>query len=281
MRIRRPRGKNLQLTNSGELALFTVGCGSAFSKKLYQNNILIVKGTDHVMIDCGTRTPQALAEYGRSVTDIHNWLITHSHADHVGGLEEVMLMGRYLVRKKPTIIITEEYQEILWNYSLRGNQYNEVHDGSYLTFDDYWNPVRPSICADLPRDTREITIGSINIKLVRTRHFPQQAPDWQQSAYSVGLIIDDRILFTGDTQYDPELVVGYDEIFHFELIFHDVQFFVGGIHAGLDEIVNLPTHIRNRTILVHYPDTWRDQVKRVRDEGFLGFAQQGKFYVLG
>lgn len=261
--------------------MFTVGCGSAFSKKHYQNNVLVVKGADHIMIDCGTRMPQALADHGRAVTEIDNWLITHSHADHVGGLEEVMLMSRYFVQKKPNIFITEEYQDILWNYSLRGNQYNEVHDDKYLTFEDYWNPIRPVPCGGQPRDTHEISIGSINLKLVRTRHYPQQAKSWEDSAYSVAVIMDDRILFTGDTQYDPDLVTSYDELYHFERIFHDVQFSSGGIHAGLDEVVDLPPHIKQRTFLMHYPDSWRDQVQRVRNEGFAGFAQEGRFYDFG
>ncbi len=38
--------------------------GSAFTKKMNQTNILIIKGNDHLMIDCGTKTPQALWEYG-------------------------------------------------------------------------------------------------------------------------------------------------------------------------------------------------------------------------
>jgi ribonuclease BN (tRNA processing enzyme) len=279
MKIRRPKQSKLPLTNAGQLSLFTVGCGSAFSKALYQNNVLIVKGNTHVMIDCGTRTPQALSALGRPVSDISTWLITHSHADHVGGLEEVMLMGRYVARSKPTVIITEEYEEMLWNMSLRGGgEFNEVHDGTGLGFSDFWNTIRPKPLEGYPRDTREVVMGDLNIKLVRTRHFPQQAPTWQESAYSIGVILDDRIFFTGDTQFDPELLQSYDERFHFEVIFHDVQFFTGGIHTGLDELATLPPEIKNRIILMHYGDTWKKQVKRVKQESFVGFARQGSFY---
>lgn len=232
------------------------------------------------MVDCGTRTPQALAELGRSVTDISTWLITHSHADHIGGLEEVILMGRYVARKKPTVIITEEYQHTLWEDSLRGGSArNERHEGRELGFEDYWESIRPQPRSDLPRDLREVTIGDLNLKLIRTRHFPQQAESWQDAAYSVGLIIDDRVLFTGDTQYDPELISGFDELYEFELIFHDVQFFTGGIHAGIDEVAQLPESVRRRTLLMHYPDSWREKRREVKQQGFLGFARQHASYL--
>ena len=279
MTVRVPRAKSLPLTNSGALALYPVGCGSAFSRTFSQNNYLIVKGKDHCMVDCGTRTPETLARLGVPVTRIDNWIITHSHADHIGGLEEVMLMGRYVERRKPNVIITHEYELMLWNYSLKGGcEFNESHDGVGLQFGDFWTVLRPTWLGGYPRETYHICIGSIDIKAVRTRHFPEQATDWSQSAFSIGLIIDDRILFTGDTQFDADLLIGYDELFHFECIFHDVQFFSGGIHASLDELSTLPETLRKRIILMHYPDTFEDHREQVKREGFLGFVREGAIY---
>ncbi len=280
MRVRVPRAKVLPLTNDGELSLFVVGAGGAFSKKLYQNNFLVVKGSEHLMVDCGTRTPEALSRLGHPVTDIKNWLITHSHADHVGGLEEVMLMGRYVAREKPRAVITAEYEKVLWNFTLKGGaEYNESHDDIGLAFGDYWNVLRPRMLKGFPRETYEVNIGDLNIKAVRTNHYPEQATSWDDAAYSIGLILDDRILFTGDTKFDPDLLKSYDRRFKFEYIFHDVQFFNGGVHAGLEQLCTLPESMRERMILMHYPDSFESQAKRVRDEGFLGFAKQGAFYV--
>lgn len=278
MRTRALRKGRIELTNTGQLSLFPVGCGSAFSKRLFQNNWLIVKGSDHVMIDCGSRTPQALHGYGVSVPQIQNWLITHSHADHIGGLEEVMLFGRYVARKKPTVIITEEYQEMLWSESLRGGaSHNERHDGQALSFSDFWETVRPQPLDGYPRDTREVQIGSINLKLVRTNHYPEQAESWKDAAYSVGLVIDDRVLFTGDTKSDPELIQDYEERFSFEHIFHDVQFFSGGIHCSLDALEQFPAEVTAKMHLMHYPDNYRDFRKRIRGR-FAGFVRQGTYY---
>ncbi len=282
LKTRVPKSKKLPLTNSGALSLFPVGCGSAFSKNLYQNNFLIVKGEDHLMIDCGTRTPEALSTLGRPVTEIENWLITHSHADHIGGLEEVMLMSRYFTRTKPNVVITADYQRSLWNFSLKGGTGpSEMHDGIELQFSDFWNVQRPESLSGYPRETYHTTIGKIDVKAVRTRHFPQQARTWSESAYSIGLILDDRIFFTGDTQFDPELLTSYDEIFHFDYIFHDAQFFTGGIHASVEELSTLPESLRNRMLLMHYSDNFREHEKQVKKAGFIGFVRQGAFHTFG
>jgi len=36
-----------------------------------------------------------------------------------------------------------------------------------------------------------------------------------------------------------------------------LQFFTGGVHAGIDELVKLPARIKKRVILVHYGDNWK------------------------
>ncbi|MDB3986661.1 MBL fold metallo-hydrolase, partial [Pseudomonadales bacterium] len=111
---RRPITK-LALTNQGALDLVFLGVGSAFSKTLNQTNLFIVKDQTHLLIDCGNHCPHSLFhDYNTPLTDIDNFLITHSHADHVGGLEEAQLAGRYVKKRKPTMIITQAYEKILW-----------------------------------------------------------------------------------------------------------------------------------------------------------------------
>ncbi|WP_455382592.1 MBL fold metallo-hydrolase [Salinispira pacifica] len=279
MRIRELEKSQLALTNRGQLSIFALGTGSAFSKRLNQNNVLIVKGKDHVMVDFGTKAPQALHQLGVASTDIRCFLITHSHADHIGGLEEVMLMGRYVARSKPKIIITSEYEKLLWDFSLKGGaSFNEIHDGHTLGFSDLWDVVRPTWLAGYPRETFEVQTGSINIKMIRTNHYPEQAESWETSYYSVGLLIDDRVLFTGDTKYDPALLADFQKRFKIETIFHDVQFFPQGVHAFLEDLGKLPRATRKKMHLMHYSDNFEQYTERVKELGFAGFVRQGCYY---
>ena len=268
--------KKVQLTNSGDLSLYFVGCGSAFAKTLNQNNLLITKGSDHLLVDCGTRCSQALHEVGVSIAQIQNYLITHSHADHIGGLEEVQLFGRYVLQRKPNMVITPAYEKILWEQSLRGG--SELSEKEPLTFSDLWHAIRPKKLKGYPRETFETNIGSINIKMPRTMHFPDSATSWKRSAWSCGVIIDDRVFFTSDTRFDPDLVLQYDEMFNFDVIFHDCQLFTGGVHASIDEVSSLPEHIRKKIILMHYGDNWQGFRSQARKAGFQAWAKQGHTY---
>jgi ribonuclease BN (tRNA processing enzyme) len=273
-------GTPLSLTTDGSLALFFVGVGSAFTKRQYQTNLLIIKGGDHVLVDCGTRCTQALASLGVNATDIKNILITHSHADHIGGLEELALMGRYMSKRKPCMIINESYQEILWEMSLRGGcAFNEKGSRPMLAFTDFFEVIRPHRIRDFPREMFGVRIGNIDIKMIRTMHIPDSAADWKGSFWSCAVMIDDRVLFTSDTRYDPDLINACNHRFNPEIIFHDCQFFTGGVHAGIDELNQFPDPIKKKIMLCHYGDNWEQNEAKVIKYNFAGFTKQQVYYL--
>ncbi len=271
--------RHFELKNDGQLWLYFLGCGSAFSKRNFQTNFLIVKGDSHLLVDCGATCSRALAVGGLSILDIEHVAITHSHADHIGGLEEMILMNRYVARKKPSIYITPAYQRILWNQSLRGGaEMNERHDGKGLTFEDYWNIRRPRRISGAVREAHRFSVGDINVRTFRTRHYPEQAQSWRDAMYSTGMVIDERIVLSGDTQFDADLIDDVEPAGGAEHIFHDVQFFPGGIHASLDQLAGLPVAARRKTSLVHYGDNFENFTDRVAELEFAGFTRQGVIY---
>ncbi len=272
------KNEKLSLSNDGNLSLFWVGIGSAFSKINYQNNFIIIKGNTNILVDCGTKCTQALYEYGINISGIQNLLITHSHADHIGGLEEFALMNRYAYKKAPYMIITKEYEEILWDHSLKGGcAYNERVKNKLLSFSDLFKPLRPEKLAEDPRELYSIDINDINIKLFRTMHIPDSSKSWRDSFISYGIIIDDFILFSSDTKFDRDLFSEFiNEKSKIKYIFHDCQFFKGGVHASYEELMTLPDYIRGMMFLTHYGDNYAD-FDPVKD-GFLGFTRQGTYY---
>jgi ribonuclease BN (tRNA processing enzyme) len=269
----------LGLKNKGDLDLTFIGAGSAFSKKYFQNNLLVVKGDVHILVDCGSRAPEALSRLGLSVTDIGTYLITHSHADHIGGLEEVMLLNRYFAHKRPRIIVTNKLKNILWTMSLRGGAaYNEVKNGSPLAFEDFWEQVPPRRLAKADRELSVVQEGPLEIGLFRTKHIPDSAATWEDSFPSYGLLLDRRVLFTSDTRWDPDLILDMDREYGLETIFHDCQFFKGGVHASLEELSDLPAPIRKKTWLMHYGDKMEEEKAHIAKLGFAGFATEWNTY---
>lgn len=279
MHIRKLKNQQLHLTNNGFLSIFFVGTGSAFTKRNFQTNPIVIKGQNALAIDAGTRWSEALFQRNIRVTDLQHFVFTHSHADHIGGAEEIALMGRYFTHSKPHVYITPEYQNLLWNASLKGGcGYGEKHKGRMLHFEDFFNIHRPSLLQGYPHDTYEFQLGDLNVKLVRTMHVPQTSRSWKSSIWSTGLILDNRVFFTGDTRFDPDMLLAYDQKFHFEIIFHDCQFFIGGVHTGLEELKTLPADIKKRIIPVHYGDNWEKFEALIQEYGLRPLGKSGVYY---
>ena len=286
MKIRKlKKGKPLELTNKkNKISIFFLGTGSAFSKKNYQTNFIIIKGNTHLLVDCGTTSPKALTQLKSNVMNIKNYYITHSHADHIGGLEEVMLCYRYiqnpeLTNKKPKIIINKHYKKLLWNFSLKGgNAFSETKNGKPLEFEDFWDVLELKKLKGFKRETWGYQFENLDLKMPRTCHIPDQGASWKDSIWSTGIIIDEKIFISSDTKYDPDLIFEYDKKYKIEIIFHDCQLFPGGIHANLEELKNLPKNIKSKMILMHYGDNIDDYLNKIKQYGFHSIAKKNVFY---
>lgn len=268
------------MTNDGTLELFFIGVGFAFAKTLFQTNFFIVKGDTHILVDFGSTGPNALSAVGIEPTDINVFLPTHSHCDHIGGVEYLSLINRYvgvLSLKKPKIrmIINKEYQDILWDMSLRGGmEFNEVNAyGKRLDFEDYYDISRPTLKVASPREIWEINFNGIKIEIFRVNHIPGNAESANTAFITYGLFIDDRIMVSGDTKFDPSLIELYAD--RAEYIFHDASLSPNPVHASLDELRTLPPDIKKKVFLMHYSDDW----KNFPADDFAGYTRQGERYI--
>ncbi len=280
-------GKPLSLSTDGQLRVVFIGVGSAFCKRKRQSNILIIQGDHHVLVDCGTQGPLALNDIGLSVLDVRCYLPTHSHADHVGGFEEVMLMNRYTPDGKnrglPQLIILRDYQDLLWSKSLSGGaEFCEANQGRTLQITDFFDVLRPKTQQIHGRKVWVYQHGPMEIMIMRTRHFPDTAISVDESQWCSGVFINRRVWISGDTMYDQEYPQRFAE--DAEIMFHDCQLFNGGVHASYEELMSLPPDIRKKMFLYHFGDNW-DQINTwvkpddsfsgdPQKDGFLGWAQQ-------
>lgn len=282
----RPREEpRVSLKNDGALEVVFLGVGSAFATTLFQSNIFLVKGGTHVMLDIGSKASIALHEAGIGVLDIENLVATHSHADHIGGIEEWCLKARYAApfvkgcargEYRPNLLTTADYAHILWDGSLRGGleHSEETQPGKRLSLSDYVTLRFGEYLAGYGRPVYRLQVGegrdAIDLKLMRTNHIPDSSTGWQTAFYSVGVLVDDRVFISGDTMFDRELV----EVFgtRAEVIFHDCQDYTGGVHASYDELRALPERQREKMLLYHLPDGFQEKVDPVQD-GFAGWTR--------
>ena len=261
--------------SEGQLVLCFVGTGSAFAKRNDQTSLIIAKDRKTILVDCGSTVPQALYRNGMDITKFDYYHLTHAHADHVGGLEELFLKYRYMIGRKVPLIITPSFQKTLWEHSLKGGC--EVNEPGLLKFCDLIEPLSPKWVKNQPREIHQITIDGIHLQIFRTIHTPGDVDEWEKAFWSTGLVIDGKVLFSADTRFDPTIFtdICMDGI---DTIFHDCQLFSPGkVHATYEELKTLPGNIRAKMYLTHYGDTFH-KFDAVAD-GFAGFARPFTPYV--
>ena len=271
------------VTENNTLRIVFIGVGSAFTKRNRQSNILIIQGDHHVLVDCGTQGPLALDDIGLSVNTVRCYLPTHSHADHIGGFEEIALSNRYApIPSKPEMIVLRDYQDILWSKSLSGGaEYCEAKQGRPLQLTDFFEILRPQPVGIYGRKCWSYQHGPIEIVIMRNRHFPDTAINVDESQWCCGIYINRRVWISGDTMFDAEYSIRFAP--ESEAMFHDCQLFKGGVHSSYEELMTLDPEIRAKMFLYHFGDNWDRPEVWVQPEhdfqgipvkdGFLGWTQ--------
>lgn len=279
MKIVQHPGK-ISLKNENFLEMVFLGVGTAFSKKNFNNNMLLIKGDTHILVDFGYNAPYSLEKNtGLKPTDIEVFLPTHSHADHIGGVEYLALLNRYIGTKslnkpKLKLITTEDYVKVFWNYSLRGGlEWNEASKQKKMTLEDYFDIVYAEPHNHHYRNRFKIKFGEIDLEIFGTNHIPDDAKTQKQAFTSYGLMIDKRIMYSSDTKFDESLLDMYAD--DAEIIFHDCSFDANPVHASINELKKLPDKWRKKMYLMHYQDDWED--KDCSD--FAGLARPGVRYI--
>ncbi len=273
----------LSLKNDGDLEIFFLGVGTAFSIDDGHTNFLIIKGEDHLLVDLGVSGPQRLASVaGLDLESIRTFLPTHAHADHIGGLETLTVYNRYrsvVPGKGPKlrVVITPEFRKNLWRMTLRGGLgFNEPGmEGTDDLFDLYYDVIEPErISAPGETGRWSVSVGAITIDLIRTVHTQGGVGADGEEFFSYGLLIDDRVYYSGDTAFNPETLLKHGA--NVDLIIHDAGVVETPLHPTIDQLRTMPESIRRKTLLVHYPE----EARKIDVEDFLGLAASGTVYSL-
>ncbi len=228
------------------MEIIFLGAGNAFTKKNYHTNLLVRFPQGHLLIDCGFKTPAALHRLKISVKQLRDIFISHTHADHIGGLEEVLLQAKYLFQTKPKLHVPQRVADDLWEHSLRaGLQYTV--DG--IVGLDYYAELHPL--------QESFSIANTTFELIPTKHIPGMP--------SYGLYFN-QIFYSGDTIFDPPLL--QKMLGKAQIVIHDCSFKQNPVHTYYEQLLTLPKEDRKKIYLIHYNDASEKQLKYMEEQGF-------------
>ncbi|HEY2493951.1 MAG TPA: MBL fold metallo-hydrolase [Paenibacillus sp.] len=241
------------------IQLQMLGTGSAFARRYFNNNALIYDEEFTLLIDCGVTAPNALHQLNVSFDDIDAVLITHIHADHVGGLEELAFTMRFKHKRKMILYIADTLIDILWEHTLKGGLYQE---GEIMTLEDIFI-IRP-----LSPGQSQFISNQINIEILPTEHIPGKM--------SYSLYLNQHIFYSADMKFNPSLLAYLVHERSCDVILHDCQLTgPGQVHATLQELLTLPEDIQRIIYLMHYGDN-KDEF--LDETGLMTFLEQQHIY---
>jgi hydroxyacylglutathione hydrolase len=238
-----------------------IGTGSAFAKKYYNNNALVSCNGFTLLIDCGHTAPRALFELGIGLDQLDGILITHLHADHIGGLEEIGFQMKYVYHKKPKLYLPAALENNLWELSLRGGMENVFEELTQLS--DFFDVA-------LLRDGEPFTFqDGFNVEIIQTEHIPQKL--------NHSLFINERLFYSGDIRFNAKFLL--EEVLgrrNCNYVLHDCQLSGPGVvHACLDELLTLPESAQSKIYLMHYGDRMESYIGY---SGSMSFLKQQEIY---
>jgi Metal-dependent hydrolases of the beta-lactamase superfamily III len=229
-----------------KMTITFVGSGGAFAPAYGNNSALLQFDNTNLLLDCGYTTPARLGKMGIRVTMINNIWISHMHADHVGGLEEVAFKNYYQGRRI-NLFVGQDIFPDLEQYLSATLKYGVTRQ---LSITDYFNVIKVN---------NKFRIGRRTFNLEKTEHMGIMP------AY---MFFYDTFIFTGDTKFIDWTARDFAGI---RFIFHDtkVEKNDDDVHTNLESLFLLPKEIREKIYCMHYSeDIYRETtVARIKNHG--------------
>lgn len=247
-------------TGVGVLAttkLHWLGSGSGLNPELGNTSFTVsTHGSRLLLVDCGFTVPESLFELGimDRVTDV---LITHMHADHIGGLETLGFYNYFTRGKRdenrPNLYLASDLlAHVLWEHGLKagmGVHHDEKREAVHANLESYFK-VRTGTRVSIP--------GLPGIEFFETPHVTEME--------NYGVRFDNGVYYSGDTidlpPADPQL------------IFQDCSFGQSDgseVHIAYARLKDeLAPEVKAKTHLVHLTDGY--QKHDPKEDGFAGYV---------
>jgi ribonuclease BN (tRNA processing enzyme) len=212
--------------------LHFLGVGAAHAVELGSSAVVIERGDEPLLlIDCGPDTlDRYVAAYGTLPRAL---FITHTHMDHVAGLEQLFIRLWFDQRLRGSTKVFVHAGLLPWLQARVADYPGALAEGGV----NFWEAFRLLPC------TRGFWLDGLWFDVFATRH--------HVPGTSYGLALDASFVYTGDTRPIPETLARYAG--GSEVIAHDCSLVGNPSHTGIDDIEReYPDALRSRLLLYHY-----------------------------
>jgi ribonuclease BN (tRNA processing enzyme) len=209
-----------------------LGVGAAQAVELGASSAVLERdGVPLLLIDCGPDTlDRYLATYGMLPTAL---FITHTHMDHVAGLERLFFKLWFDERLRGNARLFIHAGLMPWLQARVADYPGVLAEGGV----NFWEAFRLIPC------TRGFWLDGLWFDVFATRH--------HVPGTSCGLALDGSFVYTGDTRPIPEVLARHAD--GAALIAHDCSLIGNPSHTGVDDIEQeYPESLRRQMILYHY-----------------------------
>jgi phosphoribosyl 1,2-cyclic phosphodiesterase len=212
--------------------LHFLGVGASHAVALGSSAAVLERdGVPVLLIDCGPGTlDRYLEAYGTLPTAV---FITHTHMDHVAGLEQMFIKLWFDRQRRGSTRLFAHASLIPWLQARVADYPGALAEGGA----NFWEAFRLVPC------TRGFWLDELWFDVFATRH--------HVPGTSYGLALDGSFIYTGDTRPIPEAVAQHAG--KQEMIVHDCSLVGNPSHTGIDDIEReYPLDMRPRLLLYHY-----------------------------
>jgi ribonuclease BN (tRNA processing enzyme) len=243
--------------------VLALGVGDAFSARYYSSCLALHAEGTWLLIDCPhpirkvLREASAAAGISLDLRDFHSLVLTHLHADHCSGVEGYAYYFYFALKQRARLITHVDVAARLWEGHLAGGM-------EWFMSTDLSAPLERRTLGDYfdmttMTEQGAVQAGPFRIECRKTLHsVPTTALRIQAAGRTLG--------YSCDTAYDPSLI---DWLAPSDRIIHETNL---GIHTPYEKLAALPESLRQKMLLIHYPDDFALEGRAIEP------LQQGRIY---